>query len=175
MGLLAALWGVSGVAGVLAFAVYRLTPIAFEAIMSELTAIQWTVLVVNTLFMAWSEGYRGFQLKFCPRVAARALYLCRNPSLRDAVLAPLFVVGFFRSERRTMIVAWAGTFGIIALVILVHQLNQPWRGIIDAGVVLGLSWGLVTFVTMVFKTFRDGRYYHCPEVPGTSVEVAHTA
>jgi len=156
MGLLAAVWGVVGVAAVLIFPIVRLSPFAGEALAGQLSAIQWAALIANSLLMAYSEGYRGFQLKFCPRVASRALYLYRNPTVVDTLLAPFFCIGYYRSKRRTMIVAWLGTFAIIGLVLLVHQLNQPWRGIVDAGVVLGLTWGLVSLAVIVVRTFSDG-------------------
>jgi len=157
MGRFAAVWGIAGVAAVLLFPVVRLAPYAGEALASGLTAWQWTVLILNSLFMAYSEGYRGFQLKFCPRVVSRALDLYRRPTLLDTLLAPLFCIGYYRSNRRTIVVAWIGTIAIIALVLLVHRLNQPWRGIIDAGVVLGLTWGLVSLATHTFRAFRHRR------------------
>ncbi len=35
---------------------------------------------------------------------------------------------------------------IVTLVISVRQLAQPWRGIIDAGVVLGLALGVASLL-----------------------------
>ena len=56
-------------------AVYRLTPIALDALSSPLEWRHWTVLAAVLFFMAYAEGYRAFQLGFSPRVAARARYL----------------------------------------------------------------------------------------------------
>jgi hypothetical protein len=64
-----------------------------------------------------------------------------------------------------MTLAWVGTLAIIILVLLVNQLSQPWRGIIDAGVVVGLTWGLASLLVMLQKTFATGRYLCSPEVP----------
>ncbi|MEM6296272.1 MAG: hypothetical protein AAGA54_33685, partial [Myxococcota bacterium] len=36
--------------------------------------------------------------------------------------------------------------GIFCLIVIVKQLDQPWRGIIDAGVVVGLSMGLLSII-----------------------------
>lgn len=171
VGLFAAAWGVLGFAAVLVFAIVRLSDYAWEAVIGGLTALQWLALLLNLVFMAYSEGYRGFQLKFAPRLAARALYLSRHPSILTALLAPIFCVGYICAHRRTTVVAWAGTFGIILLVLLVHQLAQPWRGILDAGVVLGLTWGLASLGRSVFMAFRHGRYYSSPEIPGVRVDV----
>lgn len=168
MGVLAALWGVAGVAGILLFAVVRLSYYVLEALEIGLNPIQWVVMVLNLLLMAYAEGYRGFQLRFSPRVAARALYLYRNPTLILTVLAPLFCIGYFLSSRRTIIATWVGTLGIVLLVLLINQFEQPWRGVVDAGVVLGLGWGIVTFLACVRRSFASGRYLYPPEVPPAS-------
>ena len=170
-GLLAAAWGVLGVAAILLFAIVRLTAYTWEAVVGGLNGLHWFLLVTNVVFMAWSEGYRGFQLRFSPRVAARALHLGRHVTALRAILAPLFCIGYFQAARRTILVAWIGTLAIVLVVLLVHQLEQPWRGIIDAGVVVGLTWGLVTFVAAVARTFSTGQYLYDPGVPGWSAGV----
>jgi len=163
----AAFWGVFGVMAIVLYAIVRLAAYVIGALAVGLDVLQWLALVVNVVFMAWSEGYRGFQLKFAPRVAARALYLCCHPTSMGArLLAPLFCIGYFNASRRTRIFAWAGTLAIVILVLLVNRLDQPWRGIIDAGVVVGLSWGLVSLVVTVVATFHSGEYLASPEVPG---------
>jgi hypothetical protein len=161
----AAGWGVFGVAGVIAFAIVRLTPYAVEAVAAGLTPLQWFALVANVGFMAWSEGYRGFQCKFSPRVAARALYLLLHPTPLRAILAPVFCVGYFHSARPGLMAAWICTLAIVGAVLLVQLLSQPWRGILDAGVVVGLRWGLATFIYMVYRTARYGRFLLSPQVP----------
>jgi len=162
----AALWGVIGVTAIVLYAIVRLTTYVIGALAVGLDALQWLALVVNVILMAWLEGYRGFQLRFAPRVAARALYLYRHSNSRGTwPLAPLFCIGYFDANRRTRIFAWAGTTGIVILVLLIHRLGQPWRGIIDAGVVVGLSWGLISLVVMAVATFRAGEYLVSPEVP----------
>lgn len=162
----AAIWGVAGVIGIVLYAVVRLADHVFAALSVGLTVVQWSALICNIVFMVWSEGYRGFQLKFAPRVAARALYLWRTPMPVTArVAAPLFCIGYFAAHRRTRIIAWAGTVGIVALVLIVHRLDQPWRGVIDAGVVAGLSWGVVSLCAASIATFRSFEYRVSPQVP----------
>ena len=162
---LAAAWGVAGVAGILVFAIVRLTPHVITAIEGGMNAWEWGLMVFSVGFMAWSEGYKGFQCRFSPRVAARALYLLLHPSFLRALLAPVFCIGYFHNRRRGLIGAWLGTFAIVVAVLLVQLLDQPWRGILDAGVVVGLTWGLVTFLHMVWLTLSEGRYQHSPETP----------
>jgi hypothetical protein len=121
--------------------------------------------------MAYTEGYRGFQKQFSPRTAARVRYLRDRPDGLRSLLAPLFAMGFFHATRRTKIVAFALTFGILILVMLVHRLEQPWRGIIDASVVLGLSWGVVSLAASMVAALGRPDYTASPEVPGPSGEV----
>ena len=162
----AAFWGVVGVMGIVLYAIVRLAAFVIGALSIGLDALQWLTMLVIVVVMAWSEGYKGFQLKFSPRVAARALYLYRYPtSWVTRWLAPLFCIGYFAASRRTLTVAWAGTAGIVVLVLLVHRLDQPWRGIIDSGVVVGLSWGLISMAVMAVTTFRTDKYLISPEVP----------
>ncbi len=162
---LAAAWGVLGVAAVLLYAIIRLVPHVLTAIGGGLTAFQWAVLVANVGIMAWLEGYRGFQCRFSPRVSARALYLLLNPSFSHGLLAPVFCIGYFHSRRPGLFGAWLGTLGVVLAVLLVQLLDQPWRGIVDAGVVVGLAWGFATFVHVAWLSLREGRFLHSPEVP----------
>jgi hypothetical protein len=163
---ISAAWGILGVIAVLMFAVVRLAPIALQAIVGGLNLGQWALLAANVGFMAWSEGYVGFQQRFSPRVAARALYLCRNDMpISTLLLAPFFCCGYFCATRRVRFAVWMGTCGIILLVLAVHQLSQPWRGILDAGVVVGLSWGLLSLIFHVFRAFTSERFDRSPEMP----------
>ena len=162
---IAAFWGMIGVMGIVLFAIVRLIPYVIDALAIGLDAWQWLMLLISIVLMAWSEGYKGFQLRFSPRVAARTLYLYRNPtSWGTRLLAPLFCIGYFNASRRARIGVWVGTTAIVMLVLLVHQLDQPWRGILDAGVVAGLSWGLISLIVMTVTTFRAGEYLASPEL-----------
>ena len=76
------------------------------------------------------------------------------PTTARVILAPLFAAGFFGGSRREQIGAFLGTAAIIALVLLVHRLEQPWRGILDAGVVTGLTWGVVATVALSARAWR---------------------
>ena len=59
-----AAWGILGVVAVLLFAVVRLTLIAWQGIVGGMTLLQWALLAATVGFMAWSEGYVGFQQHF---------------------------------------------------------------------------------------------------------------
>ncbi len=165
VGLIGSLWGTLGILTLLGSAVYRLAPRALEAIQSGLTPIQWIILILWTIFMGRSEGYKGFQKKFSPRTAARVHHLSTHPNLLHTLLAPLFGMGYFHATKKTKIIAYAFTIGIICLVLLVRLAPQPWRGIIDTGVVFFFSWGIIAFLIFVIRAFLNGKPDHSPEVP----------
>src|SRR5687768_9538974 len=137
-------WGVLGVVLLIASAVYRLLPHVLALTSTPLQWQHWLMLALFVPYMAYAEGYKGFHLNFSPRVVARAAWLrqTRRPLL--AWLAPLFCMGFLHATPRRKLISFCVTGGIVLLVLLVRQLEQPLRGVIDAGVVLGLVLGLVS-------------------------------
>jgi hypothetical protein len=72
----------------------------------------------------------------------RAIYLGQNPRPLWVILALPFCMSLFHSTRRQMTVSWVFVVAIVLLIWWVRSLPQPWRGIVDGGVVLGLMWGL---------------------------------
>lgn len=163
-GWIGALWGLGGVGLLLGFAIYRLTPLGLEAVRSELSTLQWVALVGFTIFMLYSEAWKGFQKAFSPRVAARCRHLRDHATPWRVLLAPFFAMAYFAAPRRRRIASYALTTGVILLVILVQQLDQPWRGIVDVGVVLGLTWGLVATVVYWVLAMTRETFPHDPEV-----------
>jgi len=165
LGWFAASWGVLGFALLLGNALLRLSPMAWVALTEyTLSALQWVLLIAWCLFMLISEGYKGFQKAFSPRFAARARWLRDHPRFWPALLAPLFCMGFFGATRKRKIVIWCLTLAIVVMVILIRLLPQPWRGIIDAGVVLGLSWGLFASLIFSFQALFSERVSADPEI-----------
>lgn len=160
-----ALWGLAGVMLLLGSAVYRLTPLAIEAFSYDWSWHHWVSLALMTFFMAYAEGYRAFQQGFSPRVAARARYLREHPNGLHTALAPLFCMAYFHAPRRRRITSISVTAGIIILVVLVRLLPQPWRGIIDGSVVVGLAWGLVSLMVFGYQALTAGHFSYPPEVP----------
>ncbi len=139
-------WGFFGVVALLSSAVWRLWPQAGALAEVPLSLLHWLLLAVFVPFMAYSEGYRGFHLNFAPRVVARASWLRRHATPALVLLAPLFCMGFVHASRKRRVISFSVTLAIVALVIGVRQLAQPWRGIIDAGVVLGLALGVASLL-----------------------------
>ena len=165
MGKVAAYWGVIGVVVLLSLAVYRLALVTVDSFRFDYEWRHWLLLVINTGFMCYAEGYRGFQRAFSPRTAARARHLRDHPTLVRTMLAPAFCMGFFHTTRRRIIGVYGLTVGIVLLVIVFHQLSQPWRGVLDAGVVCGLLWGVISLTWFSFVALGAGEFQYSPELP----------
>ncbi len=165
MGWLAVLWGLGGVCLILAFAIVRLVAISLDSFTYQFFWYHWLVLLLNVAFMAYSEGYRGFQKAYSPRLAARIRHLRDHPRFFHSILAPLFGMGYFYTTRRRLIVSYALTVVIIVLIIIVHQLPQPWRGILDLGVVVGLCWGMISILAFSWQALSQSEFPHSPELP----------
>lgn len=160
-----AIWGIAGVSLLLGSAVFRLTPIAIAALGYDLGWHHWLSIVTVVVFMSYAEGYKGFHQRFSPRVAARARYLREHPDWVHSLLGPFFCMGYFHASRTRKITSISLTLGIILLIIMVRLLPQPWRGIVDAGVVIGLLWGIVSLLVFAFLAFSSKDFAYSPEVP----------
>lgn len=124
-------------------AVYRLTPLAWEAWFDwDLSLFQRALFVGWVLMNTYTEGYRGFHLRFCPRVVSRSLELGRNPRPLALLLALPYSLSLIMAPKRQLIGRWGFILALYALIYVVHHVPQPWRGIIDGGVVIGLAWGV---------------------------------
>jgi len=156
--MLIALWAVAGAIAPLASAVIKLTPRTVEALQwPELGVVHIAFAVIWTGWMVYAEGYRGFQGGFAPRVAARAMHLGRDPnrSLVSVILAPAYAIGLFGARKRTMIVAWTVIVLVVIAVLIVQQMTQPWRGLVDLGVVAGLAYGALSVLWFTVRAARD--------------------
>ena len=164
---LTVVWALVGVLALLGSAVWRLTPLAIEPIRNgTLGTWDWVLYGASIVFLGWSEGYRGFHLQFSPRCVARALYLGRRGTRLQRVLAPAHAMGLFHATRRRLIVAWSILIGVTLLVILMRRIEQPWRGIVDAGVVVGLALGGATIVYHAVRVLSGRAEAASADLPG---------
>ena len=153
--LMIALWAVGGVLGVLANAIARILPIALEPLRGDgLTLAQAAIAAAWILWMAYTEGYRGFHRAFAPRVVVRAFALARAPRPALVVVAPLVAMGLLHATRKRLIISWAIVLGVTAIVLAVRGIAQPWRGIIDGGVVVGLALGALSILVHLAAALR---------------------
>ena len=158
---LASLYGSAGVALVLLSSVRRLLPIALEPIKASasLSPFQISAYLITCGYFAYAEGYKGFQTKFAPMVVARSLTLqpFQGTPFHHYLLAPFYSMGLFHATKKRMIISWSVTGVIGAIVAIVKRLPYPWRNIIDAGVVVGLSWGAISILAFYLKAQFTGK------------------
>ena len=164
MGIAGALWGILGIQILLIAAVYRLTPFAVDTFSYDLHWYHILFLLISIVFMAFFEGYMGFQRRFSPRVASRARYLRDNPRTDLIILAPFFCMSYFHAPLKRKITSVSLTIFIILMIIAVRKLSQPWKGIVDAGVVIGLIWGIISIAFYSYQAFTQDIFDHPPEV-----------
>mmetsp|Transcript_111522 Transcript_111522/g.310556 ORF Transcript_111522/g.310556 Transcript_111522/m.310556 type:complete len:397 (-) Transcript_111522:143-1333(-) len=80
-----------------------------------------------------------------------------QPSVWHKILAPAFCIGYFHGTRKRVIASWSVTSVIFLTVISVKQLANPYRAIIDAGVIVGLAWGVVSILVIFLQSLRAGK------------------
>ena len=142
---------------------------ALELESSSMSLVHWFALVFSVIYMAYAEGYKGFHLAFAPRVVVRARYLADNPRPLHVLLAPLFCMGYIYATRKRQILSFALTTMIICFVLIARSMPQPWRGIVDAGVVVGLGLGVLSIAYFLVISSNDpARLTVSAEVPGDS-------
>ena len=164
LGLTASIWGIAGFFVLIAFALVNLSRISLDALTQPFSPLQWAVLLINIVFMAYSEGYKGFQKSYSPRLAARAKYLAKHSSVFQCIFAPLFCMGFFHAPKKRIITSVLLFIMIVIFVLSFRLLPQPWRGILDAGVVVGLTWGLIATAHSCLMAFTQPQWQVDPEV-----------
>jgi hypothetical protein len=162
---LAGLWGIAGVLAILAQAIVKLAPIALEALRGGLAPLELAILAGWIAASIYSEGYRGFHLQFSPRVIARAQHLEANPRPLHVALAPLYCMGLIHATRKRLVISWTLTLAIVAIVIVVRRFAQPWRGIVDAGVVVGLALGVASIFFYLARGMRGAAMPVSPDAP----------
>jgi hypothetical protein len=161
------MWGTLGVVAILVDAIVRLFPVAIEPIWNGALDVRGGLSYAAAIVgLAYAEGYRGFQRRFSPRVVARADRLARTPQpIWRIVLAPLITMGLIHATRRRLVATWLLVAMIVGLILLVGLLEQPWRGAVDAGVVVGLSWGTTTILIELVALLRGRVPTIDPDMP----------
>ncbi len=148
-------WALAGIFTILLLPIYRLSLITLEAFNSPVLWWYWIPTLAWLVFMIYAEGWKGFHRAWAPRTAARAHYLLSHPTVLRVLLAPLFCMCFFDASRKRKLVAWILTSFIVLLVVIVGYLPQPWRGLVDLGVVAGLCVGTASLVYHCFRSFNS--------------------
>jgi hypothetical protein len=171
--LLGVLWAWIGFSILILSAISRLTPKVLEVDWATLSWYSWTFAGLFLVMMLHSEGYRGFHCQLNPRFIARSAVLWRQPSFLRVVFAPLFCIGYFGATRKRQITSFAVTTAIVLLIVSVSFCPQPWRGLIDLGVVAGLSLGLLSLYLRLLSTLSGKTAFADPEMPLEQIPGGH--
>lgn len=156
-----AVWGIAGVVLLLFNGVRRVLPIALEPLY-DLKSLTWWHLAfygLSVVFNTYMEGYRGFHLRVAPRVVSRAHQLSAKSRPIDVVLAPLYCSSFYGAPKRDLIARYILFFSIVGIIVAMHYVPQPWRGIVDAGVVVGLSIGCASIAWTYVRSLVDPDWF----------------
>lgn len=73
------------------------------------------------------------------------------------ILAPAFCIGYFHGSRKRVISSWSVTTIIFLVVVGVRRLPNPYRAIIDAGVIVGLAWGTCSVLALYARSVIQGK------------------
>lgn len=150
-------WGAGAVVLSLLDAIARLARHAIEGVShGMLSGPQLLFTLVWTVVIVYGEGYRAFGSVLAPRMAARLLHLADRGTPLQRALAPFHALSLFDTPPRRLLSAWVMLVGIVTIVLIVRKLPQPWRGSVDAGVVIALSWGTVAIVRECARAVRSG-------------------
>ena len=122
-------------------------------------SIFYSAYIVTCLWFAYVEGYKGFQTKFSPLVVKRSFTL--QPGKNGTcwyhfMLAPLYSMALLHATKERKIVSWSVTMGVALIVAAVKRAPYPYRNIVDAGVVAGLTWGSLSILILYLKAFLTG-------------------
>jgi len=156
---LSSAWAAGGLACILSKSVARILPTALEPFRqgaTPLTPLQLALYGLTCLFFAYAEGYKGFQKKFAPMVVARAFALRATSRPLNALLGPFYAMGLFHATRKRKILSWSLAVGVAVVVAAVKRLPYPWRSVLDAGVVVGLSWGIMSILIGFARGWTNG-------------------
>jgi len=166
----AATWGVLGVMSILANGMRRILPVALEPFKrGDFGAVQWAAYAAFALFMAYAEGIKGFQHKFCPFVVKRATLLGGPRStLGQRVLAPPFCMGLFHASKKRKIVSWSLVIGVFGIIQVAKRLPYPFNAIVDGGAVVGLAWGCISLAITYGRALFGKAPAVSPELPEKS-------
>jgi len=157
MNTLISIWACEGFVLMLVNSIRRLVPKALEPFRGgvPLTSFQLGLYITTCLFFAYAEGYKGFQRKFAPMVVARSFTISLS-KIHHILLGPLYSMGLIHATKKRKIVSWSLTIGIFGLIAAVKRLPYPWKNIVDAGVVVGLSWGAISIQIGYLKAILFG-------------------
>ncbi|MFL5262219.1 MAG: hypothetical protein ACJ79L_07420 [Anaeromyxobacteraceae bacterium] len=130
----------------------KLSRAAFAGLTAPgISAAHWALAAASVAFLCYFQGYRGFQCRYAPFVAARAAHLARHPRLAHAIAAPFYACGLVHASPRRRAATTLLYVTMAALAIGLARLPDPYRAIVDLGVACGLLWGAVSLLVFASR------------------------
>ncbi|MFT3837000.1 MAG: hypothetical protein QM723_08385 [Myxococcaceae bacterium] len=108
-----------------------------------LTVPQWALAAVVFAAFVYGEGWLALHRKFSVHVIARLRQL-KSERLLLKVFGFLYAASLVGDRPRAMVRAWLGVAAIGAAVLIVKQLPQPYRAMVDVSVAAALLLGIVS-------------------------------
>lgn len=139
-------WALIGVVLLFAVSVARLGARGVATMRGGLEPGEWIGLAVLTALFVYGEGVRGIGRRWVPAVLRRIGELRGDVRGIDRVLAPFYAMMLIGAPRRTLWRAWLGVAAIVAAVLIVRALPEPWRGVTDFAVASALAWGMMVIL-----------------------------
>eukprot|EP00929_Paragymnodinium_shiwhaense_P016252 TRINITY_DN124507_c0_g1_i1.p1 TRINITY_DN124507_c0_g1~~TRINITY_DN124507_c0_g1_i1.p1 ORF type:complete len:200 (+),score=27.67 TRINITY_DN124507_c0_g1_i1:78-677(+) len=162
------IWAVSFWIVLFADSIFNLFPNGLKPLKNrDLTPMQWFWYVFWCIGLLLGEGMGAFQKSFSPILIRRTRELTSSSSMCELILSPFFVAGLMTARPSRLLKSWILMAVLIpGLALTVPHLHYPYRECIDAGVVLGLSWGTgVVIVLAARAAFRGEWPKKDPELP----------
>lgn len=108
-----------------------------------LSAWQWAICAAVFGAFVYGEGWLALHKKFSVHVIARLRQLERE-RLVLKVFGFLYAASLVGDRPKAMVRAWLGVLAIGAAVMVVKQLPQPYRSMVDVSVAAALLLGIVS-------------------------------
>lgn len=162
-------WCILQVIAILGMSIVRMVPGVFnlfkgeqEASSSSPSSSSSTTTSINAMWVAlltlltlvWCgimayEGYKGFHLSFCPIVVDRAFSI-DGPSVVPLPVILLgggpYAMGLFLADNHRLVTSWLLVIMIFWMVKIVNMLSYPFRDMVNAGILVGVSIGILSLV-----------------------------
>jgi len=148
------IYSIGGVIAIFSSAIYRLYPHVREGFSIDFKTAHWIVLLSYLMVMIVAKGYFALHRSFVPRIINRSELLVKEGKIIDRILAPFFCMGFFRATKKRLITSYSMLIFVVSFIISASKISQPWRGIMDLGVVVGLSLGILSLLFSGFNRLR---------------------
>merc|ERR1719375_573994 len=121
---------------------------------SDLSMTQLAAAVAIVVFFIYYEAYKGFYKGFSPVLVRRTMAIDEYSPWYVHALGPFYIGGFFDGTRRRLAVSWGLVVAIGWLGVGTARAGYPWRYLIDLGVGVGLTLGVVSMAYFTYLALK---------------------